>query len=65
MNGEKDKYNNTKARYIAYLIVQNRYNKNRGVSYLEAVRENISIREDIDFWIDVIDSDGERRTDEN
>ena len=55
MNKEEERYNNTRARYIAMLIMQNRYNKNRGIAYGQAVKENSRIKADIDFWLSVLE----------
>jgi len=51
--GEKD--NNTKARWLAALVVQHRYNKNLGISYEQAVKDNMHIKSSIDFWIEETD----------
>ena len=52
MNGDDAKYNNTKARYIAFLVLQRRHNKNRGIEYSRAVKENSAIKADIDYWLE-------------
>lgn len=55
MDREKEKYNYTKARYIAMLVLQNRYNRNRGISYSQAVKENYNIKAGIDCWLDLME----------
>lgn len=47
-----EKYNDTKARYISALIMQNRYNKNRGMTYTKAIKENTRLKGNIDFWLE-------------
>lgn len=51
MREENEKYNDTKARYISALIIQNCYNKNRGMAYAKAVKQNIRLKGSIDFWL--------------
>lgn len=51
MPAEAEKYNNKKARYLAALVVQNSHNRNRGLPYAKAVRDNMAIKGSIDFWI--------------
>ncbi len=52
IKGEKEKYNNKKARYIAALVMQNSRNKNLGISYETAVKNNYSIKGAVDYWIE-------------
>ncbi len=61
MNKEKEKYNSTKARYLARLVLQNRYNKNRGLPYEKAVAENTEIKASIDYRL----RSGQYSTDSN
>ena len=49
------KYNDNIARYIAMLIVQNRYNPNRGMPYRKAVKKYAYIKRSIDFWLERAD----------
>jgi len=49
------KYNDSIARYIAMLIIQNRYNTNRGMSYAQAVKKYTHIKRSIDFWLEKAD----------
>ncbi len=52
IKGEDEKYNNKKARYIAALVLQHRYNKNLGMSYEKAVKEYRGIKAAVDYWIE-------------
>ena len=49
------KYNDSTARYIAMLIVQNRYNRNRGMPYRPAVKKYAHLKRSIDYWLEKID----------
>ena len=51
MDREEEKYNNSKARYLALLVIQHRHNRNRGVDYNRAVKENSAIKAGIDYWL--------------
>lgn len=51
MRVDSEKYNDTKARYISALVIQNCYNKNRGLTYSRAVKENARLKPGIDFWL--------------
>lgn len=63
MAGTADKYNDTKARRLAALAVQNMYNKNLGISYDRLLAHNTVRKSNIDFWIEKIIVDGRRKND--
>lgn len=44
--------NNSKARYIAYLIIQKKHNSHLGISREKAVREYGYMWRDVLFWMD-------------
>lgn len=58
MSDSKDKYNNSKARYLAALAVQNMHNKNLGVPYAQVIKNNGMMKKHIDFWIDRMQTRG-------
>ncbi len=60
MNREEEKYNNTKARYIATMIVRHRYNKNMGMSYSQGVAQNKGIKASIDYWLELMDRQNDK-----
>lgn len=57
INSEDAKYNNIKTRNIAFRILQNSFNKNRGLSYEKAIKDNFSQKEAVDFWLDKYGAD--------
>lgn len=54
MAGQEHKYNDTKARYLAMLAVQNMHNKNLGISYDRLIQQNKIRKGNIDFWLERI-----------
>ncbi|MBQ6849894.1 MAG: hypothetical protein IJN77_02515 [Oscillospiraceae bacterium] len=58
MTDKSDKYNDNKARYLAALAVQNMHNKNLGVPYIHVIENNRMIKNNIDFWIEKIQTRG-------
>lgn len=51
MDRDTHKYNDNIARYIAMQILQNRYNKNLGMPYRQAVRKHARVKRSIDYWL--------------
>ncbi|MBQ8604362.1 MAG: hypothetical protein IJ410_05940 [Oscillospiraceae bacterium] len=49
------KYNDNIARYIAMQVIQNRYNKNRGMTYRQAVKKYARVKRSIDYWLEKTD----------
>lgn len=61
MAGQDDKYNDTKARYLAMLAVQNMHNRNLGISYDRLIRQNKIRKGNIDFWLErIIAGEGQK-----
>ena len=61
MAGQADKYNDTKARYLAMLAVQKMHNKNLGISYDRLIQQNKMRKGNIDFWLErIIAGEGQK-----
>ncbi|MBR5521120.1 MAG: hypothetical protein IKU54_03900 [Oscillospiraceae bacterium] len=60
MSDENHKYNDNIARYVAALIVQNRYNHNSGMTYRQAVKKYSRVKRSIDYWLEKTDQKSDR-----
>ena len=51
MTLQQEKYNDTNARNVAALILQNKYNLNLGINLRQAMEKNFWHKANIDFWL--------------
>ena len=51
MTLQQEKYNDTNARNVAALILQNKYNPNLGTNLRQAMEKNFWHKANIDFWL--------------
>lgn len=51
MTLQQEKYNDTNARNVVALILQNKYNPNLGINLRQAMEKNFWHKANIDFWL--------------
>ena len=51
MTLQQEKYNDTTARNVAALILQNKYNPNLGINLRQAMEKNFWHKANVDFWL--------------
>ena len=57
MTLKQEKYNDTNARNVAALILQNKYNPNLGTNLRQAMEKNFWHKANIDFWLGKLGGD--------
>lgn len=57
MTLQQEKYNDTNARNVAALILQNKYNLNLGINLRQAMEKNFWHKANIDFWLGKLGGD--------